>query len=269
MSDSEGKKQTKKADFKQILAGVSELTKQQIIEVYVPSIDKEISFKPLNVKQQKSILMSGVDTEMENLSFSNTMNDIILENCLSSKKSLKIVDKALIMLQLRQKAVGDDLVLTQEDESYKLSISQHVEEIRSSVNGPCKTSFVLDTEGVRITGETPDLATDTHYNKQFTKRIKKSNKSKLNLTDVIGDIYIHEMVKYVKSVEIGDLVLDIDDSITVDQTIQVFESLPMKISNTLANHIKTLREVEIKSATNSTLPENVQISIDASLFTSE
>ena len=56
-----------KSDFKSILAGINELNKQQIQKVYIPSIGEEINFKPLTIKQQKHILSSGVDTNIENI----------------------------------------------------------------------------------------------------------------------------------------------------------------------------------------------------------
>lgn len=258
----------KKSNLKQILAGVSELNKQQITEVFVPSVGDVINFKPLTVKQQKQILSSSVDTEIENLSFSNTMNEIILENCLSSPGQLKTTDKPLILLQLRRKAVGNELTVPDGDELHIINIEDHVESVKKSITEN-ETTFNVEIEGVTITGSVPDLETDTKYNKQFTKKIKSGNKNKLNLTDVVGDIYIHEMVKYVKSIKIGEDSLDIDDSITVEQTINVFESLPMKISNAIASQIKRLRQPEIASLTNDNLPADTQISIDGSLFTSD
>lgn len=259
----------KGSDYKQILASISELNKQQIVDIYIPSIDDTLSFKPLTVKQQKLILSSGVDTEIENLTFSNTMNSIILENCLASSDKIKTTDKPAILLQLRKKAVGNTLTVTAQDAEYKIDIDQHIESVMSLTNKDTKTTFKLDVEGVEIQGNIPDLKTDTKYNKQFTRKIKSGNKSKLGLTDVVGDIYIYEMVKYVRSITIGENTIDIDDSITVDQVISVFESLPMIISNKIADNIKKLRELEIASLSNDVLPEDVQIPLDASIFTSD
>lgn len=259
----------KKSDFKQILAGVTELSKQQIIDVFVPSINDNISFKPLTVKQQKLILSSGVDTEIENLSFSNAMNEIIVENCLSSSNKIKTIDKPLILLQLRRKAVGNTLTVTSEEEVYKIDIDEHVKSVAEQVTNKPNTTFSINVEGVEIQGETPDLKTDTKYNKQFTKKIKSAGKNKLNLTDVVGDIYIHEMVKYVKSISIGENTLEVDDNVTIGQVISVFESLPMKISNEIADNIKKLRRLELASLSNDVLPVDVQISLDASIFTND
>ena len=262
-------KKAKKTSFKDILAGVSELNKQQMVSVYVPSMNDEIKFKPLTVKQQKLILSSGVDTEIENLAFNNATNSIILENCLSSKNKITLIDKPIILLQLRQNAVSDTLKITDGDNEHTVNINEHVQTIRDSIKGDSELTFKVESDGVTIEGVVPTLDIDTKYNKQFTKSVKKSNKRDLTLSDVVGDIYIHEMVKYVKTISIGDNTLQLDDNVSVEQTINVFESLPMTISNKVATAIKNVRDIEIRSLDSSNLPDGVQINIDASIFAAE
>lgn len=262
-------KAARKTSFKDILAGVSELNKQQLVEVFVPSLNTDVNFKPLTVKQQKQLLSSGVDTEIENLTFSNTTNSIIMENCLGSKDKITLIDKPLILLQLRKNSVGDTLKVADDNGDYVVDLNEHVQSVRGAVKSSPDLTFNVESDGVTITGVAPTLEIDTKYNKQFTKSVKKNNKKELALSDVVGDIYIHEMVKYVKTISIGDNTLQMDDNVSVEQSIKVFESLPMTISSKVATAIKNVRELEIKSLENSTLPDDVQINIDASIFTAE
>lgn len=266
---SEEKSVNKKSNFNDILQGLSELNKQNIVTVYVPSIDDEINFRPLTVKQQKQILSTGIDAELENLSFSNAMNDIIMENCLSDKQAIKIIDKPAILLQLRQKAVGDMVNINAEDTEYKISIAEQIDKVRN-MKVKRKSNFTIKSDGIEITGRTPNLKIDTIYNKQFTKKIKKENKgSQLTLSDVVGDIFVHEMVKYVDTITLGDNVVRMDGSLSIDQSIKLFESLPMSLSLAVAEEIKTTRELEVATISSDLLPEDIQITIDASLFTTE
>ena len=76
----------------------------------------------MSVKQQKKILASGIDNEVENLSFMNALNDIICENCRDNKVKILTCDKPLIVLQLRKQAVGDKLTITENDQDYKIII---------------------------------------------------------------------------------------------------------------------------------------------------
>lgn len=252
-----------KADFKDILKSVTELNKQQIQSIYVPSVDDTINFKPLTVKQQKGILSSGVDMEVENLAFSNTVNSIISENCLQGKQLIRITDRPAIVLQLRQKALGNTLKFTSDGKEYTVDIDERVSLLKE--NPPKQTTFEVTIENLKIRGAIPDLKKDSKYNAQFTNTVKSGKRgATIRLTDVIGDIYIHEMVKYVNNIEIGEQSIDIDD-ISVVQAIEIFESLPMSASLKVSEEIKELRKGE-----NITLDveDDVQIPFDASLFTS-
>ena len=66
-----------------------------------------------------------------------------------------------------------------------------------------------------------------------------------------------------------------DDVFVVDETVQasnlvnLFESLPMSVSSDLAEAIKNSRTVETMSVTNENLPDDVNIPIDASIFTGD
>jgi hypothetical protein len=251
-----------KADFKDILKSVTELNKQQIQSIYVPSIGDVVNFKPLTVKQQKGILSSGVDTEVENLSFSNTINNIINENCLQGKQMIRITDRPAIVLQLRQKALGNTLKFTSDGKEYTVDIDERITLLKE--NPPKETTFEVTIENLKIRGATPDLKKDGKYNAQFTNTVKSGKRgSSIRLTDVIGDIYIHEMVKYVNDIEIGDQSININE-ISVVQAIEIFESLPMSASLKVSEKIKDLRNSE-----NATLDveDDVQIPFDASLFT--
>mgnify|MGYP006878244191 CR=1 FL=1 len=258
-----------KAGFKEILSSIDDLNRKNLVSVYIPTFNESVMFKPLTVKQQKMILSSGVDMEVENLSFNNTLNDIILENCLSGKDSIKTIDKPLIVLQLRQQTIGDKLVVEEDDKKYTIDLKDHIDTVKSTIPDEVEQKFSVNVGPVTITGEVPCLKADTKYNKQFTKSVKKNKTGQqLNLTDVVGDIFVHEMVKYVKQIKIHDQIVDLDESLSVLQTIEVFENLPMSITSTLADKIKELREIEQKSLSNDSLPEDVQIGIDAGLFTS-
>lgn len=269
MSEDVPQEPVKKPDFNDILASVNELNKQQIQQVYIPSIDDELSFKPLTVKQQKQLLSSGVDIEIENLTFSNTVNQIISDNCLSRKEEIRLTDRSMIVYQLRSKTVGDVLKFTDDEIEYEINLAEHVNDIKQLALKP-PTSFSVKTQELTINGQVPNLSRDTKYNKQFTTTMKSIRSAEgVKLTDIVGDIYIHEMVKYVTSLEINGQTLDLNDNITIPQAIQVFESLPMSVSSSVAEKIKECRELELKVMSPASLPEDVQLPFDASLFTSE
>lgn len=260
--------EVKQANFKEMLGTISKLNQQQIQDVYIPSFGSDVGFKPLSIKQQKQILSSGVDVDIESMSFANTMNDIIAENCTNKNVKIHSIDRPLILLQLRQKSVGNNLKITDDENEYNIDLESHIQDVRNK-NKQTEVNFRVSSNGITIECQIPDLATDTKFNKQFTKTVKKTANSKLKLNDVIGDIYVFEMVKFIRSVKVMDDIFSVDASVQASNLVNLFESLPMSVSSDLAEAIKNSRTVETMSVTNENLPEDVNIPIDASIFTGD
>lgn len=258
------------SSYKNILASINELNNKDTVNVYVPSANKEIPFAPLAVKQQKLLLSSSVDTDFENLSFMNTINDIISTNC-KQPTSILTSDKPLIVLQLRRQAIGDKLTITNDDDGteHKIDLNDHIARCRNLDSTP-QNNLEVEHDVIKISCAVPDLQTDTKYNKQFTKKVKvPKSKEKLKVTDIIGDIYVSELVKYIQTITIEENVVTPGVDINLSDMINLFEQLPMSVSNKLAEVVKTAREFEIKCLTPESLPEGLSISIDAGLFTTE
>jgi len=268
MSEEQQPVEASKPNVNDILASLSELNKKQIIKIYVPSMQEDISFRPLTVKQQKNLLSSGVDVEIENLTFSNTINSIITENCLSNKDQIRLTDRSMIVYQLRCNSVGETLSFIDDDVTYTVNLREHIDNIKQNDLNP-PTKFKVSVEDLVVEGEVPGLDRDTKYNKQFTKTMK-GNKTVdgIKLTDIVGDIYIHEMMKYVTTIQAQDQILNLDD-VKISQAISIFESLPMTVSSQVAKEIKNCRELELMAMSADQLPEDVQLPFDASMFTGE
>lgn len=256
-----------KSTYKDLLSSIDQLNTQETTELFVPSAGRNIAFTPLTVKQQKTLLSTGVDTDIENLSFVNALNGIIQDNC-TERHELLVLDRPLMALQLRAQCVGNDLkIVDPDDNTHVLNVNDHVKKCISRYNSP-SLNFDVSVEGVNITCAYPSLSTDIKYNKQFTKSIKKSvGDESVKLTDIVGDMYIFELLKFVKTISINDTILEFDNSVSITQKIEVFEALPMKVSTKLADQIKDQRDFESKCVESEDLPEDVTIPLDATLFT--
>ena len=59
-----------------ILNKLKEINNSNLVSVYVPSAQKQMSFTPLSVKQQKDLIKSGLDGALAGVTISNIINDI-------------------------------------------------------------------------------------------------------------------------------------------------------------------------------------------------
>jgi len=256
-----------KNSYKNLLANISQLNAGDAVTVYVPSIQNNLQFSPLTVKQQKQLLASSVDTEFENLSFMNTLSEIIISNC-KSNSTLLLVDKPLIALQLRAHALGNVLTVDGDNQDkHAVDLEAHIKNVISSLTPIAEEPPTMTHGPVTITCRIPDLKKDIQYNKQFTKKVKKPGGAKLKMTDVIGDVYVSELVKFIHTVTVGEDMIDVDEGVSPAQVVDIFENLPMQVSSKLAEAVKTCRTIEEESITCAELPDGITIPIDASLFT--
>lgn len=262
-----------KAPYKDLLADIQKLNEQDFFKVFVPSAGKSVLFAPLTVKQQKAILSGGVDTKIENLTFTNTLNDIILENCTDKSLRISVLDRTSIILQLRHNTLGDSLIVTDDDgDDHVIDLKQHLKECQQHKFDKKSLNFSVSESGVTIACTVPTLQVDTTFNKNFTKKIKKNTKKdqeNIGLTDLIGDIYVYELVKYIDTLTINENVADFRSVLSFQQMIELFEGLPMKVSKVLVDKIKEVREYDNKMVESDQLPDDTSITIDASMFTTE
>lgn len=255
--------------FKDLISSIHALNESDVVSVYIPSLKKETPFSPLSVKQQKDILSTGVDASVENLSFMNMMNKIIQDNIKDKKIRILTCDKPLILLQMRRHAVSNTLKISTKHADYEIDLEKHIEECKRQLEKPLKKTFEVTHGTITLTGKVPDLETDTKYNKHFTRSTKKNaGGNKVNITDIIGEIYITELVKYIDTITIGDISVNVAEDVSTKDAIEVFETLPLQVSTKLAATVKELREFESSCLSPADLPSDINITIDAGLFTS-
>ena len=176
------------------------------------------------------------------------------------------MDRSAIALQLRRQAIGNTLTIEIDNEKYIVNIDEHISDLKKkSYSSP--DPFTIYHESIQLDCSPPDIHLDKRYNKQFTKRVQKGSKQTLKPTDVIGDVYVSELVKWIRSITIGDETVVAEESATISNMVEIFENLPLQVSGKLAEGVKEARASEIASLSNKSLPEGESISLSASLFT--
>jgi hypothetical protein len=118
----------------------------------------------------------------------------------------------------------------------------------------------------------PSLKKDIILNDTFTARV--GTDTNVDLTKTIGDVYVFELVKYIKSVTLAstetNIKIDFDEeNLTGEQMLQVFESLPMDICNKMVDHIEKIKSIENQQLFCEQLNPPGLIPIQADIFTGD
>jgi hypothetical protein len=241
-----------------ILNKLKEINNANLVSVYVPSAKKELSFRPLSVRQQKDLIKSGLDGVISGITISNVINDIILENC-TEKHEFLITDKFPVILSLRKQSFGSIFVVKEEEKEITFDLDKILKKKLKFTYDP---KVVIKMDDVLAYLDLVTLSDDTKINLAQIEKFKKTKDEQLSET--VGSLFIYEIVKFLTKIQIKEDELDLT-SLPIKDRISVIESIPATLNNKILDYIQKFRTEELEYVTTSSgvLP------IDSRLFTKE
>jgi hypothetical protein len=245
-----------------ILKQLDTLNQQSGVAVYIPSLKRTVKFKALNLRQQKNLLKSSVEETLTKLSFITNFYSIVQENILETLNinDLYIFDRIAIAIALRASSI--DSKYTIEDNVFDLN--DKLKEIPSIAIDIDAITAVVDVQNFTVALEVPRLGVDRDISAIVMNKIRSSQND--DIRTLIGELFVHEIIKFVKTVtfktETGDTVVEFANIKTEDR-LAVIEKFPTLITNQILDFIKRYRELENKFTG---LDDNA-IEIDGSFFT--
>jgi hypothetical protein len=240
------------------------LNVQTSVDVYVPSLKRVLKFKPLNLKQQKNLLKSSVEDILTKLSFTTNFYSIILENILETINinDLYVFDRIAIAIALRNNAVDSNYI--QNGNVYNLQTlinnypSLNIDQ--SLLNGR------VEIQNLVVELEAPRLGIDRDISSAVLNKMKNSGSTTNDVKTLIGELFINEVIKFIKSVtfktEAGDNALIFND-IKLDERLTIVEKLSTTVTNQILDFIKKYRDFENQYSK----IDNSFVEIDGSFFT--
>lgn len=257
-------------EFESLLGDIAKLSDSDQHDVWVPSLQKTVKFTSITVKQQKELLSSGVTPRMKDVAFVNCINKIIDTNC-KEDVDITTIDRPIVILQLRSMSVSNNITLYSGGNEFVVDIDKHVESKKQIQIPDEAREFKVQTKSVAVECGAPSLSKDCILNDTFIERV--GTDTKVDLTKSIGDIYVFELVKYIKTVSFNNEQLNVtvnfDDELTGDQMLQVFEALPMDLCNKMVIQIEKLKNFEDLQLTTDQIEPKSLIPIQADIFTGD
>ncbi len=233
------------------IADLKDLANKETVNVTVPSTNKTIKFKPLSVRQQKDALKASLAGVQGTLLFFNELNAILEENC-EEAVDFTIQDRAYIILQLRNNALGSTYI--KGGKTYDLS---------SSFVPLQKTpNLDLDYKGIKVKLSIPTLKIDTAINQKCAQEIK--NKQAEEIADVVDIMYAYEILKYIESVEFNDEIIEFN-TLSLKNKKDVVDVLPLGLNKEILSTITSIKAYD----DNYLKVEGDDLTLDVSLLTSD
>ncbi len=238
-----------------ILYKLNEINFEDTIKIYIPSLQRVAPFKPLSLQQQKEILKAGISSEIFNvLEFNATFNSIIDQNSLE-KNVYRLTDRPVIAIAMRNKFTSQPLDLDGTQIDTKIFENKVINFDSDTFN-----DFVIEEGSLKLLIQSPSLNLDQTITKLQLSKIKNTNK--LDLTNIIGEMYVFEILKYIKGLCVSDLEQDLNQ-LSIEDRLRLVEQLPAsiitKLNRLISEKFKTPEDEYLACGDN-------KLSLDARLF---
>lgn len=228
----------------EILKQLDQLSIEEHIPVYVPSIKQTVKFKTLNLKQQKELLKTSIDESLIKLAFNVLITDIIKENIIDSIDTSRFFtfDRNAIALTIRTKALDNKYKI--DDKEFDLNTK--VNDIPNIPLDISKLTTTITDNNLQISLQGPNLKSDKELNTYAIGKFKSAPSD--DIKTVIGDIVVYELIKFIQKVvykqPTGESLEIVLDTIPVKERVSIVEKLPTSITNKIFDFIKQYRDIE-------------------------
>ena len=199
------------------------------------SISTDIEIKSLTVDQQSVILDSVSDITLLQsnpiyliIKFNTGFNNIIKQNSDSEVfEKMTSVDRANIIISFR-KEISDEV----EQDGETINLAKILE--RNKTIKVINFNEIIEKDNFTFKVSIPTLAEDTIVNKILSKKLK-DNPSSSNL---ISDIYLYEILKFVDSIQFED-----GEEVTIKKDFKNLQLIKKINLSTLSPVIKFIEKV--------------------------
>jgi hypothetical protein len=222
-----------------IINKLNKINEENSVEIFVPSVGRKVKFKPLNIKQQKDLIKTTMDGAAAGASLSQVLGSIIITNT-EEDISFKIYDKYAIIVGLRSSTICD----TYNHLNNNIKISKALEKnIKKFQQKDLEKECIIDSNTIKIILEVPSIERDMQINEQFIGGVKRLPKN-TDYGSILGELYVYEIIKFVKSLQIDGSDNYIFESLGLKDCVSVVESLPVSINSQIIEYIQKVREIE-------------------------
>jgi hypothetical protein len=242
-----------------LLEKLSKISNENTISVFVPSANRDIKFKALNIKQQKDLIKTALDGAAAGATLNQVLNDIIISNS-TEQFEFKVYDRYAIIMALRSASIGDSFIHKSEDVKLSKILKQCIKTYKQK---KFEESVLIDYHIIKAQLELPTISRDSKINERFIKFAKSRDNSE-NYGEAVGNLYVYEIIKFIKSIQIeGEEEVYEFENISVKDCAAVVESLPASLNTKIIEYIESVRAIENGFIET----ENGQLEISAAFFT--
>lgn len=241
---------TNMSNISDIFKLIEDAKHENVYNTYVPSLDTEIAFLPLNANHQKQLLKSLVDNPYFSTYFNLAIFSILNEICISAIdiNKLNILDKQFILLAIRANNIGEEFELEKTDsnnETFKKKIDLFkllAKKNRIKQLAP----KVIEVDSYKATLNYPTLLKEFTFEKLVSNELSKINEENTKaMKNMISYLFIINILQYITDLTIKDNFINFEE-LEITNQIKIGSQLPSKLINAIISEIDTYFGAKIR-----------------------
>jgi len=231
-----------------VLKFLNDLSVSTSFNITVPSSNTELTFKQLNTEQLKQLLETIADNSAFNNNFNIVFYSILKNNLLTPNidiNNLTVYDAQYIALQIRANSLSEKLTVyftDDETQTYQLPSNKHEINLKEFISHKKLNPILEETiteNSVLLTCKTPTIKDENDFIKYFTSNLNTLLDKQLQ--NVIGEIFLYEIVKSIKDTTINNIKTDFSE-ITFKDRVEIVKQLPTTLTGKIINFIEKYKQ---------------------------
>lgn len=227
-------------------------------KIDLPNV-KDVKVDPLTFSQQKQLIGSIADGAASSLKLQKILSDIVIEN-IKSDDDIFTTDKLAVVLQLRQKAIGNEVVIGDD----KHDILDELIDNSLKIKKP--KAKKIKYKNIVIHTRVPTLKYEGKILNASIEVLKKDGEK--NFGKSVGELFTHEIIKYISCVEVGDEKIEDFEKLSIQDRCAVVNNLPVALNKLISDHIQSIKKQEFDALAVEIDGEKISVDIDVSFFDS-
>jgi len=241
------------ANINTVLATLNAISDKNSIDVFLPSLQRVVKFKPLTAKQQKGFYACIVDNVLFDTKFVLNTYQILKENCTEDIiDNLTIIDRIVILLALRKDALGTQITIDEETGDFDSCLNY-----AASLSGvPSNAVYKIDNLEIEL--KVPTIKEQYDMEVELRGNLKET---KYMPEEAISEVVINSVALFVESIKSEAENLEYKSFTWVDR-LQIIENLPSSVINSIQSYLDSysnIREnlLQIQRENDTTIEFNV------------
>ena len=218
--------------IKDIIDALNEINKSSAYKVFIPSLNKEISFKQLTTEQLKVLYTTTANPSYTNFEFNIKINEIIKTNCLDKDiniDNLTVYDKILFFLKTKIECISPEFRFNLTSKEIKnnniqtdfvlFSIAEHFNNVNKTELPELTKEIIYDN--FKIICNIPTLKTENKIDDALLSIAFDTD----DVSVIVSSTFIGEIAKYIKRVIIKDQIIEFN-ALSFAESSNIIESIP-------------------------------------------